>query len=107
MHFFDPVAEAVQDHSADNRMIRVECVSRAAVIRVARAILFENVVGGVVQAAKTQGRPIVIAFRSVVEHNVKNDLDAFPVQRLDQIAKLIQRPERIFSRTIRLVWRKE
>src|SRR5438094_10028319 len=107
MHFFDPVAEAVQDHSADNRMIRIECVSRATVVRVTRTILSQNVVGGVVKAAKTQGRPFVIAFSSVVEHSVENDLDTGTVQRLDHIAKLIQRPERILPRAIRLVWCKE
>ena len=107
MHFFDPVAEAVQDHPANYRMIRVKRVSRAAVIRIARAILFENVVGGIVQSAKTQSRPVVIAFRSVVEHNVENDLDTGPVQRLNHVAKFIQRPQRILARTIRLMRCKE
>ena len=107
MHLFDPVPEAVQGHSADNRMIRVECVSGTAVVGVARAILFENVVSGVVQAAKTQGRAVVIAFGSVIEHNVENHLDTRPVQRLDHITKLVQWPERILLRAIRLVRRKE
>src|SRR4029453_460408 len=52
-HFSDPIAEAVQDHSANNRMIRIKRVSRTAVIGVVRAILFENVVGRVIEASKT------------------------------------------------------
>ena len=107
MHLFDPIAEAVQDHPADNRMIRVERVSRTAVVGVARAILFENVVSDVVEAAKTQRRAVVIAFGSVIEHNVENHLDTRPVQRLDHVAKLVQWPERVLTRAIRLVRRKE
>ena len=37
-------------------MIGVEGISRAAVIRVTRAILFEDVVGGVVETAKAHCR---------------------------------------------------
>src|SRR5262249_24312770 len=106
MHLFDPIAEAVQNHPADDRMIRVECVYRAAVIGVARAILFENVVDGVVQTEKNKGRPLVIPFGGVAEHNVENDLDARPVQRLNHVAKLVQWPEWVLARAVRLVRRK-
>ena len=78
VHRLDPVAETVHDHPADDGMIGVERVSRAAVIGVARAILFEDVVGAVVQTAETQRRPAVVAFGGVIEDNVENDLDAAP-----------------------------
>src|SRR5215813_4592077 len=97
MHFLNPIAEAVEDHPPDNRMINVKRVSRTAVISVPRAILFENIVGSVVEAPKTQGWSVVIAFGSVIEYNVENDLDSCPVQRLDHITKLIQWTERVLA----------
>ena len=42
------------NHPADDGMITVERVSRAAVIRVARAVRFKNVVDIVFQTAKAQ-----------------------------------------------------
>src|SRR5262249_23639425 len=107
MHFFDPIAEALDDHPADNRMIGVEGVSRAAVIGVARAILLENVISSVVEPSKTQRRSVVITFGGVIEHNVENDLNTRPVQSLDHVAKLVQRPKRILPRAVGVVRRKE
>ena len=51
--------------------------------------------------------PRVVAFGGVIEHHVENDLDAGPVQRLDHVAKLVHRTERILARAVRLVRRKE
>jgi len=50
MHLLDPIAEAVHDHPADNRLIGVQRIPGTAVIGITRAILVENVVGAVVQA---------------------------------------------------------
>ena len=107
VHLFHPIAEAVHDHPADDGMIGVERVSRAAVIGVARAVLFENVVGAVVQTAEAERRPAVVAFGGVIEDHVENDLDARPVQRLHHVAKLVHRAERILTRAVALVRRKE
>ena len=49
----------------------------------------------------------MVAFRGVVEHNVENDLDTGPVQRLDHVAKFVQWAERVLARAVRLVRRKE
>ena len=51
--------------------------------------------------------PRVVAFGGVVEHHVEDDLDARPVQRLDHVAKLVDRAERILARAVRLVRREE
>ena len=107
MHFLDPVAKTVHDHAADDRMIRIERVPGAGEIGVAGAVLLEDVVSGVVQSAEAQRRARVVAFRSVVEDHVENDLDACPVQRLDHVAKFVHRAERILTRAIRLVRREE
>ena len=97
MHLLDPVAKTVHDHAADDRMIGVERVPGAAEIGIPGAVRFEDVVGAVVHSAKTQGRPAMVAFRGVIEHHVENDLDAGAVQRLDHVAKLVHRAERILT----------
>ena len=71
MHFFDPVTETVHDHSTNHGMIGVERVSGAAVVCVARAIRFKEVIGLVLDAAKAQRRPGFIALRRMVEDDVQ------------------------------------
>ena len=51
--------------------------------------------------------PSLVAFRGVVEHDVENDFDARPVQRLDHVAELVHRAERILARAVRLMRREE
>ena len=107
MHFLDPVTKAVHDHAADDRMIGVERVAGAAEIGVAGAVWLEDVVSAVVQSPETQRWAAMVAFRGVIEHHVENDFDARPVQRLDHVAKLVHRAQRILARAVRLVRRKE
>ena len=57
--------------------------------------------------AEAQRRPAVVAFGGVVEHDVEDDLDARPVQRLDHVAELVHRAERIPARAVGLVRREE
>ena len=49
----------------------------------------------------------MVAFGRVVEHDVENDLDSGPVQRLDHIAKFVHRAKRILPRAVGLVRREE
>ena len=84
-------------------MVGVERVAAAGVVGVPSAVLLEDVIGVVVQTAEAQRRPAVIAFGRVIEHDVENDLDAGPVQRLDHVAKLVHRAQRILARAVRLV----
>ena len=88
-------------------MIGVERISGAAVIGIARAIFVENVISAVVQATQTQRGAVMVTFRRVVEHNVENHLDTCPVQRLNHVAELVQRAERVLARAVRLMRRKE
>src|SRR5467141_2326314 len=87
-------------------MIGIKRIPSAAVIGVARAVRFKNVVGAVLQPAKTQRRPAVVAFCGVIEDNVEDDLDARPVKRLYHVTKFIYRAERISTRAVALVGRK-
>ncbi len=78
MHLLHPIAEAVDNHAPHNRMIGVERISGAAEIGVARSVLFQNVVGVVVEAAKAERRPVVVALGGVIEDNIQDDLDSLP-----------------------------
>ena len=59
------------------------------------------------QSAETQGRPVVIALGGVVEDDIENDLETGPVQRLDHVAKLVHRAERVLARAVGLMGREE
>jgi hypothetical protein len=50
MHFLYPVAEAVKDHPANNRMVCVQSVAGTAVIGVAGAVPFQHVICRVIEA---------------------------------------------------------
>ena len=55
MHLLDPVAQAVEDHAPDDRIVCVKCVSRAAVVGIWREqIFFQDVINVVVQSTETQ-----------------------------------------------------
>ena len=49
----------------------------------------------------------MVAFGGVIEHDVENDLDAGPMQRLDHVAKFVDRAQRILTRAVGLVRREE
>ena len=88
-------------------MVGVQGVAGAGVVGVARAVLLENVVSGVVQPAEAQRRAALVALGGVVEHDVEDHLDAGAMQRLHHVAELVHRAERIPARAVRLVRREE
>src|SRR5262245_47454094 len=95
MHLSHPIAETVEDQSTDDWMIGIQSIPTTTVVAVARAILLENVVRPVVEAAEAQSRSLVVAFGGVIEHDIENHLDAGPVQRLDHVAKFVHRAKDI------------
>jgi len=76
VHLLDPVAKTVHDHSANDGMISIQRISCTAVVSVARAVLFENVIGAVIDSPEANGWTIVVAFGRVIEDDVENDLDS-------------------------------
>src|SRR5262245_18567885 len=107
MHFLRPVAQTIQDHSADNRVIHVECIAGAAVVCVAGSICFEHVVSAVVQSPKADSWPCMIAFRRMVKHYVEYYFDPCPMQRFYHVAKVVDWPKRTSSRGIGAMRREE
>ena len=68
-------------------MAGIEGIAGAGVVRVARAVSLKDVVRGVIDSPEAQVRPTVIALCCMVEHDIENDLDAGPVQRLNHVAE--------------------
>src|SRR5258708_37364857 len=108
MHLLNPIAEAIQNEAADCGVIGIEGVPTTAEVQVGRRrVLIENVVGAVIDAAKAQGRPVLTAFGSVIEDNVKNDLDACAVKGLNHVAELVDWAVNILTRAVGPVRREE
>ena len=100
MHVGDPVPQAVEDQPAHHRVVRVQRVAGAGVVRVARAVGFEEVVRVVVEAAERQRGSVVVPFRGVVVDDVQDHLDARAVQRLDEVPELVDRSQRVATRAV-------
>ena len=107
MHLGHPVAQAVLDHAADDRLVGVERVAAAGEVRVSRLVGLQDVVEVVRQAAVTERRTGVAPLGGVIEHDVENHLDAGAMQRLDHVPELVERAERVAARAVGLVRRKE
>ena len=107
MHLVHPVTKAVQDHSAYHRVIRIQGVSRPGEVCVAGAVLAQQIVGGIIQAAEALRGTIVPSLRRVIENHVEYDFDAGPVQRFDHIPKFIQDGQGLPVRAVCLVGRKK
>ena len=96
VHLAHPVAERVHHQPQADWGVDVEAVARARRVEVvARLVRRQAVVGGVVEAAKGEGRAQVIALRSVVEDHVEDDLDAGRVERPDHRLELGHLPARL------------
>ncbi len=84
VHVPDPVPQAVHDQLQDPRIAHVERIAAAGEVHVVPRILGrEPVVRGVVDAAKRQRGPQVVALGRVVVDHVQNHLDAGRVQVAD------------------------
>ena len=80
---YRPVPQAFQDHLAHDGVVAVQGIAAAAeiiVIPVGR----QHIIDLIVEALETEGRTLFVALCGMVEHNVKDDLDAVVVEGLDQ-----------------------
>ena len=59
------------------------------------------------QPAEADRRAVGAAFRRVVEDDVEDHLDAGAVQRLDHVAELVERAERVRTRAVSRMRREE
>ena len=87
----DPVAQRIQGQLYDARVREIKGVTAAAEVGAASRVLRHRpIVGGVVQAAQTQGRTELAALAGVVVHHVQQYLDVRGMQRLDRALELIE-----------------
>ena len=84
MDLIHPIAQAVHHHLQHAGMGQIQRVAATGIVDVVAAVVrTESVVGGVVDSAKTQRRPHLIAFGGMVVDHVQQDFDAGVVQALD------------------------
>src|SRR5689334_4489248 len=107
MHLFDPIAQTIDDHSANDRMIRVQRISRATIVRIVRPVVLQNVISVVVDSTKTESRATIITFCGVIEDHIQNYLDPRSVQSLDHVAELVDGAQGVAPTAVRLVRREE
>src|SRR5262249_14493085 len=107
MHFFHPVPQTVEDHSAHNGMIGIQSISSTTVIRISRAIILQNVISAVINSAITKCWTVLVALRRVIEYDVENHFDSPAMQHFDHVAKFIHCTHRILPRAKRLMRREE
>src|SRR5262245_6830116 len=98
MHLQDPVAEADQDHAANDRMVGIEGIAGAAIVRVASPILVQDVINRIIESAEAYSGAVLVPFCGVIENNIQDNFDACLVKGLHHIPKLIYRPQWILSR---------
>ena len=83
VHLQHPVAQAVHDELQGARMRHVQGVAAAREVHVVTLVVgHEAIVSRVINAAKAERRPQVIAFARVVVDDIENHFDAFAMQRL-------------------------
>ena len=78
VHLHHPVAQRVEDEVAHHRMRRIDRLSRAGEVAVEALVVVQPVVDRVVDPAKADRRPQLVAFDRVVENDVEDHLDALP-----------------------------
>ena len=101
-----PVAQAVEDHLADDRVVAVHRVAAAGVVAV-RAVVVEHVVDAVLEALEAERGAGFVAFGRVVEHDVENDFDAGGVQLADHLLELPDLVARLVALHVAAVRREE
>jgi len=84
-----PVAQARQHHVADHRVVAVQGVAGAAVVRVV-ALRGEHVVGRVVHPPERDGGAVFVPLGRVVVDDVQHHLDAVAVEVLDERLELVR-----------------
>ncbi len=89
VHLGRPGAQRVHHQPERLRMASVQRIAGAGVVEVvAGTVLGKAVVGGIVDAAKAEGGPELIAFGGVVVDHVEDDLEPGHVQRLHHLLEL-------------------
>ena len=90
MHFSDPIAQAVGNELQRVRRTHEQRVSGTCGVEIVSAVVvYQTVVGAVVDAFEAEGRSAVVAFGGMVVHHVENDFHAGMMVCLDHGFELV------------------
>ena len=70
-----PVPQTLQDHLMHNRMVAIQGIAAAAEIIIV-PIRRKHIVDIIIKPFKGEARAMLVPFRRVIEHHVKNTLNA-------------------------------
>ena len=101
-----PMAQAVEDHLADDRVVAVDRVAAAGEVFV-RAVVVQHVIDVVFEALEAERGARFVAFGRVVEDDVENHFDAGGVQLADHFLELPHLVARLGARHVAAVGREE
>ena len=91
MHFYNPVAQSVQNEALHDRMIAVEGVPDTREVTVTPAVLLQHVVDTIVQTLEGQGGASRISLGGMIEDHVEDDLNAGAVELAYHLLELANR----------------
>ncbi len=101
-----PVAQAMEDHLAHDRVIAVDRVAAAAEVLV-RAVVVQHVIDAVFEALEAERGACFVAFGRVVEDDVENHFDAGGVELADHFLELPHLVAGLVARHVAAVGREE
>ena len=102
-----PVSQAIENHLADNGMVAVHRISTTGKIAIAASSIVEHVIDMIFKPFKTQDRPQLVAFTSMVKDNIENHLNPSFMQRANHFFKFDNLSSRLIAGSITTVGRKE
>ncbi len=89
-HDVDPVTQRVEHELRHARMDQTQRVAAAAAVLVAAAVVgHQSIPAWVVEAAKGNGRAVLVAFGSVVVDHIEHDLETGRLQRRHHRAEFV------------------
>ena len=108
VHVRDPVPQRIHDELQGVGGAHVERVARSGGVEVVlRGVLDEPVVGGIVEAAESQGGPHVVALGRVIVDDVHDDFDVRLMEGLDHGLELVDLPSEPVGGGVAVVGGKE
>ena len=91
MEFLNQIAQRIDDHRPDYRMVAVDGIAAAGKIEIVIPLLVQEVVDRVVNGPESRGDALEIAFTRMVEDQIEDNLDACPVKTADHGFELVDR----------------
>jgi len=84
-----PIAQALEDETAHDRVVATHRIAAAGKVLVKAAVWLEDVIGRVLQPTEGDRRPTIACLAGVVKDYIQNHLDAGAMQGPDHVAELV------------------